>query len=110
MKKDKLKNYEKITDEVLTTYPVTRGDDDLLYVAVLARLGYDYSRLAQMSAYDFLISYRVKGLPTIESIGRVRRKVQEENPSLLPDLNTKVMRKKSEKIFKNYAKSVDKEL
>ena len=67
----------------------------------LAGLGRSLERI---SAKDYLLHYRNYNLPTIESVGRCRRKLQEKDETLKPSekvqLHRKEMQKKS---FVKYA-------
>ena len=71
-----LKGLEKRVVKILEKNPKARGDDDLLYNYLLDDMNVN---LAGLSAKDFLLSYRKMGIPTIESVGRCRRKVQARN-------------------------------
>lgn len=100
-----MKKLHEIVRKYLTKNIQTRGDDDLLYILILENeMGVN---LSEISARDFLLEYRKENLPTIETVGRCRRKAQEENKDLLPDENIILNRKKCEKKFYNYSKGVD---
>ena len=92
----------KIVRKYLTENIQTRGDDDLLYILIIENeMGVN---LSEISARDFILEYRKENLPTIETVGRCRRKVQEENKALLPDEDIILNRKKIEKKFYNFFK------
>ena len=95
-----LKTLEKLIENILQDNLRARGDDDYLYCVVLNRLGIS---LVNMTAKDFLLSYRKKGFPTLESVGRCRRKAQERNEELKPDQNTQLCRKVCENSFYSFA-------
>ena len=79
----KLKELEKEVRGFLITEPKTRASDDLLYVMLIeGRLQRMGKSLQRISAHDYLLHYRKYGLPTIESVGRCRRKIQEKDESL----------------------------
>lgn len=70
-------NYTKVKD-LLELKPIYRDD----YNALLSRVWYDEMQNKSLSAIDFLHLLKNKQLSHPESIMRVRRKVQEENPHL----------------------------
>lgn len=96
---EKLKDLEKRVQKILEQNPKTRGDDDLLYNYVMKEMKVDLN----VSAKDFLLSYRKLGLPTIESVGRARRKIQEKDETLKPTPDIILNRKKLETSFYNYS-------
>jgi hypothetical protein len=96
----KLKDLEKRVKKILKEKPSTRGDDDLLYNYVLAELKVDTS---QFSVESFLLNYRKMGIPTIETVGRCRRKIQEKDESLKPTPEIVLNRKRLENSFYEYA-------
>ena len=96
----KLKELEPVVKEILKNKPATRGDDDLLYVYVLDKMQLN---LSGYSVTSFLLNYRKMGVPTIETIGRCRRKIQEKDESLKPTPEIVLNRKKLEKSFYNYS-------
>jgi len=96
----KLKDLEKKVTKILKEKPKTRGDDDLLYKYVLADMKVN---LSSFNANDFLLSYRKMGIPTIETVGRCRRKVQAKDETLKPTPDIVLNRKKLETSFYNYS-------
>ena len=101
---EKLKDLEKKVKYILKNNPVTRGDDDLLYECLL-----EEERkidLSCISAKEFLRSYRKIGIPTIETVGRCRRKLQEKDETLKPTPDIVLKRRKLEKSYYNYSVGV----
>ena len=96
----KLKELEPVVKEILKEKPATRGDDDLLYVYVLDQM---HLNLSSYSVISFLLNYRKLGVPTIESVGRCRRKIQTKNEELKPTPDIILKRKKLENSFYNYS-------
>ena len=96
----KLKDLEKKVRKILKERPKTRGDDDLLYKYVLADMKVN---LKNFDAENFLLSYRKMGIPTIESVGRARRKVQSKDETLKPTPEIVLKRKKLENSFYCYS-------
>ena len=97
----KLKELEPVVRDILKTKPATRGDDDLLYLDVLDRMEIN---LTKFSAETFILNYRKMGIPTIETIGRCRRKVQEKDKSLKPTPEIVLKRKKLENSYYDYSR------
>ncbi|SEP83522.1 hypothetical protein SAMN04487977_101564 [Treponema bryantii] len=97
----KLKELEPVVKEILKQKPATRGDDDLLYDNLLAKMNID---LSTMNARNFLLSYRKMGIPTIESVGRCRRKIQEKDETLKPTPEVVLNRKRLEKSYFTYSR------
>ena len=96
----KLKELEPVVKEILKEKPATRGDDDLLYVYVLDQM---HINLSSYSVTSFLLNYRKLGVPTIETIGRCRSKIQEKDETLKPTPEIVLNRKKLENSFYNYS-------
>jgi len=82
----KIKSLEKTVKSILMTCPESRGDDDLLYIKVLDANGIN---IYGYDARNFILSYRKKGLPTIETVGRCRRKLQEKKRKIKARCNSK---------------------
>lgn len=86
---------EPIVEEALLTKPETRGDNFLLYNEVLSHF-ID----TKMSLSDVFANHVILGIPSLESITRCRRKLQERNPELKAN---KEARKAEEADFVDYA-------
>jgi hypothetical protein len=100
LKMSKLKHLETEVRKILTKYPATRADDDLLYIHILRGMKVD---LKNVSAKDFLLSYRKENLPTIETVGRCRRRLQAECSALKPTPEVELKRRKTEQSFYYYS-------
>ena len=75
-----MKNYYNAVKEMLTEYPETRDDDMLLY----ARFCYKYEYVTSGDSFmSVMCNAKINKLPSFESVTRARRKVQENEPSLL---------------------------
>lgn len=96
----KLKEMEKVVKKILKEIPATRGDDDLLYLDVLDEMKVN---LKDFSAESFLLNYRKMGIPTIETVGRCRRKIQAKDKTLKPTPEIVLKRKKLENSYYNYS-------
>ena len=97
----KLKKLEEYVKKQLEENPATRGDDDLLYYYVLQDMGVN---LGDYITSFFILHYRSMGLPTIESVGRCRRKLQEHNKYLCAGPEIEIKRRESAERFLAYAK------
>ena len=99
-----LNELEKDVKQILKNVPASRASDDLLYVTLieerLAGLGRSLERI---SAKDYLLHYRNYNLPTIESVGRCRRKLQEKDETLKPSEKVQLHRKEMQNSFVKYA-------
>lgn len=100
----KLKELEKDVKALLVAEPKTRASDDLLYFMLIEkRLNASGKSLARISAQDYILHYRNYNLPTIESVGRCRRKLQEKDASLKPSETVQLHRKEMQNSFVKYA-------
>lgn len=95
-----LRKLQKTVKEILIESPKTRGDDDLLYTKVLQKMKIN---LSDYNAKDFILGYRKLGIPTIETVGRCRRKIQAANEELKPTPQIALKRRKLENSYYNYA-------
>lgn len=88
-----------ITD-ILETNPATRSDNFVLYVEVLKHF-ID----TDISLKDVFLNHKHLGIPSLESITRCRRKIQEKNPDLR-DLKAVEIRAKEQEEYRAYAREV----
>ena len=98
----KIKELETLVKQILTENPIARDSDNDLYYIIILKMRDDVLR---MPLGYVLKNYHMFGLPRYESVGRVRRKVQEANPELLGSDRVEKVRKKSEAEFRAYARS-----
>lgn len=83
-----------LVKKILEFIPHARDDDYVLYAAVIRK---QYGlRLGQISVMDWFEKMRSGEFPSIESIGRARRKVQQENPELRGRMSAVQRREKAE--------------
>ena len=73
-----LRGYEVLVKDILTDNKESRGNDRRLYLELLKTTGYDTS----VSIEQFFLD---DDYPNLESIRRVRQKIQEKVPELRPD-------------------------
>jgi len=87
---EEIKKLQYVIEEVLSEDKRARNSDKWLLIQVLRRMGFkiyvDYNDLDQM--------------PCFESIGRIRRKIQNEQGKYLPEDEVKKGRKENEKEMK----------
>lgn len=93
----KIQKLEPMVLKALTENPKTRGDNFILYIEVLENFIDTNTSLA----FAFL-NHKQLGLPSLESITRCRRKLQERDPSLKDEFVSE-MREEQEEEYKDYA-------
>ncbi len=100
----------KVTDLVyviLRDNKDARDSDDVLYCKVLEhygqKLGVDFNRVSTISFFRNARRYRI---PSIETVGRCRRKMQEEYITLRGSDRAERKRRDREKEFVDYARRV----
>ena len=94
-----LKTLEQKVRYCLVQFPATRNNDRTLIGAV-------YAYFYNVDLLDsFLTVIRDDKLPSFESIGRARRKIQEKDESLRGDKKTEERRMEAQKEFIEYALS-----
>ena len=83
----------------------TRDSDDILYCRVLEhygkRMGVDFNRVSTISFFKNARRYKI---PSIETVGRCRRKMQEEYTDVRGTDNTVRKRQDRAKDFVDYAR------
>lgn len=84
----------------LINYPETRRDDRLLTVCIYKLIGVDTT-----GAFEDLMTN--KDLPSLESIGRCRRKLQEDHPDLRPPAEDQQLRMNMQAEYRCYVKDED---
>lgn len=96
---EKLRNIEKTVKTILEEQPETRGDDFLLYWAVIKRFNSD---LLSLPIGGVLLHHIELGVPNIKSVERARRKAQRKHPELLSE-EKKKKRAEEEQAYIEYA-------
>jgi hypothetical protein len=101
-----LKSTTDMVKVILSADPKTRNNDNLLYIRFLDEYGRakgnDY---LHMTVIQFFANISELGVPTIETVGRCRRKLQEKNPELRANAEVTAFRNEREKMFREYARS-----
>ena len=89
---------------ILIEKPYTRNSDDLLYAEMLKSVATEKGiSLADHSIITLLVNRKVFGLPSYESVGRARRKLQETDETLRADDNVEAMREMLAEEYKEWA-------
>jgi len=94
----KICKIEPLVYNALQTDPATRGDNFKLYLAVLEH--FINTGMSIAAVFDHHVEL---GIPSLESITRVRRKLQEKHPELRSEAADKV-RREEEKEFIEYSR------
>ena len=97
---EKLVKMEDIVKPILESDERARNDDFYLYSEVLWQLQPSALNLNLVTA---LRNHNELGLPSYESVTRVRRRIQEKCPELASERG-KMRRQKEQEIYKEYAK------
>ena len=98
---DSLKTIEGKVRAVLQENEDARNDDMVLYLALCNLYLKD---AGAMPLAQILLNHKELGLPSFESVGRTRRKLQEKCPELLGSVRMQKIRAKGEKAYRRYAK------
>ena len=102
-----LKTTTDMVRVIMTADPKTRSCDNLLYIRFLdelSRVKGDVDYL-QMTVLQFFANISELGVPTIETVGRCRRKLQQEYPDLKANAEVTAFRAEREEQFRAYARS-----
>lgn len=84
-----------------------RNSDNILYLHILRSYGAESGLdIDKMSVPMLFLHCKDMGLPSLESTGRARRKVQEMYPHLRCDDNVQIGRELQEETYRQYAKEV----
>ena len=89
---------------VLEKEPRTRNSDNLLWLEVIKLVNQGVLRKPMAEVLQNLNGY---GLPSIETVGRCRRKLQAEFPELRADKTVEGFRSELEDAFRELAKAGD---
>ncbi len=92
-----LHGYETLVKDILTDNKEARGNDRRLYLELLKTTGYD----TNVSIEQFFLN---DDYPNLESIRRVRQKIQEKNPSLRPDETVRNSRTRMKEEYLDYVR------
>ena len=106
MKKNKetLETMALKVKEILQKRPETRNNDRLLYCYYLNSTGISVKK---NSYWDIATQVDLGKIPSIESLGRTRRKVQELNPDLAPSKKAKELKDINEEEYEDFSKETE---
>ena len=103
-----LKTTTDIVKYILQKHPQARNSDNELYLRVLGVLGTQKGiDLNTMSIPTFFMRLKEYGFPSLETVGRVRRKVVETHPELAGNSTVEAHRILNEETFRDYARQVN---
>lgn len=97
----KLRNLTEMIKEILEQQPETRSSDNKLYIEVLKKC--TTQNVLNLPVYLFYQNLTEWQLPSIETVGRCRRKAQQENPNLKASDEVKNFRYDRETEFIEFA-------
>lgn len=98
---ENLKTIEGKIKAILKKDEETRDDDMLLYLKVCSAY---LKGAGAMPLAEVMTQYKYLGLPSFESVCRIRRKLQAKHPELAGNSHVRRVRAKGEKDYRNYAK------
>lgn len=100
-----LRKTTDLVHDILVKDAASRDSDDKLYIKVLdyygVKLGVDFNRVSATSFFKYYRKYRI---PSIETVGRCRRKLQEEYTELGASNLVACERLEREADFREYAR------
>lgn len=96
----KIKDVEHRVKNILVDFPETRDSDEVLYYFIIRE---DPVLKHVGDIYDILIKRKEFGLPSLESVGRTRRKLQEKFEDLRGTKWATRYRKLKEEEYRAYA-------
>lgn len=90
---------------MLKDHPETRNSDNRLYYMVIKNLGKQKGiDIESMSMPHFLLHMKEYKLPSIETVGRCRRKIVESHPELAGNSDVEAGRMMNEEVFRDYGR------
>ena len=96
-----LKTIESKVKAILQKNEEARNDDMTLYLKVC---NICVKGTGAMPFAEVMLQYRYLGLPSFESVGRTRRKLQAQFPELMGSVCVQKLRAAREKAYRKYAK------
>lgn len=101
-----LKTIHNLVKNILEEHPQARNSDNILYYHVIKHIGAQKGiNIDSMSLPIFLLNMKAYHLPSIETVGRARRKIVEQYPDLAGDKKVEDARRDNEDTFRHYARS-----
>lgn len=100
-----LKTTTDMVKSILIVEPKTRNCDNFLYIKFLEELGkvrgVDYLHTEALWLFNNMAALNI---PTIETVSRCRRKIQQENPMLKASAAVTGFRSDRAEMFRDYAR------
>lgn len=107
MKAQELKTTTDIVKEVLKAHEQARNCDDYLYYLVCLLVGKQNGfDVDNMQLSHFLLYRKEYSLPSYETVGRARRKLQQHYPELAGSDVVEGYRLVNEEAFRRYARGI----
>lgn len=100
----RIKQTTALVKEILKDVPATRDNDMLLYYHVVLEID---RTVLKIPFYNVILDLKGHGLPSIETVGRARRKLQRAYPELAGSDKASAIRTVQEGKFRDYAKAVN---
>jgi len=101
------KTTHDLVKKILEQRPETRNSDMFLYTVLAQHIEEEKGVDITEKPFCFVLCNLKKlGLPSLESVGRARRKIQEQYPHLQSDKKVKEKRADNEELFRQYARGV----
>lgn len=101
------KTTHDLVKKILEQEPETRNSDMFLYAELVQRIENEIGGDITGQPFCFVLcNLKELGLPSIESVGRARRKIQEQNPHLQSEKKVKKMREVQEEEYRKYSKGI----
>lgn len=97
----KLNTMSEKVKEILTNKPKTRDDDNILFAHYLNSLGVSVCKTSYWEVSQRIVSGE---LLSLESVGRVRRKVQELYPELGGSAEKRKIRYRATEDYREFAR------
>lgn len=100
-----LETTSALVKEILITNPSSRNSDNLLFYLVCKKILADHGKnIDEMGFTKLFLSLKEYGLPQFETVGRIRRKLQQTFPDLRCSLEVAINRGMNTDAFIEYAK------
>lgn len=102
--KKELAKIETIVEDILEVDELARGDDKYLFTEVCKAYN---PRILDVPFGSAMKNFNAFGVPAIESVGRLRRKVQSEKPWLMAADKVTKWRSDNEAVFEKYVREME---
>ena len=102
--KNKLNTTTMIVRNILEAEPSTRNSDNLLFIEVVKKINVD---LIHRPLAEVMQNISAFNIPSIETVGRCRRKIQSEHPELRAKKSVQDCRAEREEEFREWSKAGD---